>query len=61
MSESRGFQTAESTQQLCSASKGSHNWTEGQNKGRKKVRFMFPKYPADSNCIALLRVSSYRT
>jgi hypothetical protein len=41
--ESRGFQTAESTQQVCSASKGSCNWTEGQNKGREKGSLYVPK------------------
>jgi hypothetical protein len=41
--ETRGFQTAESTQQVCSASKGSYNWTEGQNKGREKRSLYVPK------------------
>jgi hypothetical protein len=41
--ESRGFKTAESTQQVCSASEGSYNWTEGQNKGRERASLYVPR------------------
>jgi hypothetical protein len=35
--------TAESTQQVCSASEGSYNWTEGQNKGRETASLYVPR------------------